>query len=315
MADRRVDPGDGAARNANCDPFGDITKLCRVVPSAGATSKRTDECDTEGRERGGPNTANFADPTYDAKFVAMRDRPNDAERARLMELEASIKACGLSRIDAESRKQESRIESRLEALGVRMQAMSGQLKSLPKPPPDEDKRLREKYEASIAAIAERLTGEMARLQGLAVEDWNRVFAVNVLGLFLATRAAAPLLKKSPNGCVVNTCSIAGLRPSAQPLPYAASKAAVANLTKTLANALGPEIRVNAVAPGWIEGDWMKRTLAENYDGLMARRAKYTPLKRCCTTEDVADSMLSLILSNRFVTGEIIIVDGGFSSTT
>ena len=157
--------------------------------------------------------------------------------------------------------------------------------------------------------------EPKNLDGMTVEEWNRVFNVNVLGLFLVSRAAVPLLKKSPNGCIVNSCSIAGLRPSAQPLPYAASKAAVANLTKTLANALGPQIRVNAVAPGWIEGEWMKRTLAENYDGLMARRAKYTPLKRCCTEDDVADSMLSLIVHNRFVTGEIIIVDGGFSSTT
>jgi len=157
--------------------------------------------------------------------------------------------------------------------------------------------------------------EPKNLEAMKVEDWNRVFNVNVLGLFLVTRAAVPLLKKSPNGCIVNTCSIAGLRPSVQPLPYAASKAAVANLTKTLANALGPQIRVNAVAPGWIEGDWMKKTLAENYEGLMARRAKYTPLQRCCTEDDVADSMLSLILHNRFVTGEILIVDGGFSSTT
>jgi 3-oxoacyl-[acyl-carrier protein] reductase len=157
--------------------------------------------------------------------------------------------------------------------------------------------------------------EPKNFEDIKIEDWNRVFNVNVLGLFLVTRAAVPLLKKSPNACIVNTCSIAGLRPSAQPLPYAASKAAVANLTKTLANALGPQIRVNAVAPGWIEGEWMKRTLAENYEGLMARRAKYTPLRRCCTDEDVADSMLSLILHNRFVTGEIIIVDGGFSSTT
>jgi 3-oxoacyl-[acyl-carrier protein] reductase len=157
--------------------------------------------------------------------------------------------------------------------------------------------------------------EPKNFDAMTVESWNRVFAVNVLGLFLVTRAATPLLKKSPNGCIVNTCSIAGLRPSAQPLPYAASKAAVANLTKTLANALGPQIRVNAVAPGWIEGEWMKRTLADNYEGLMARRAKYTPLKRCCTEDDVADSMLSLILYNRFVTGEIIVVDGGFSSTT
>jgi 3-oxoacyl-[acyl-carrier protein] reductase len=157
--------------------------------------------------------------------------------------------------------------------------------------------------------------EPKNFEAMTVDAWNRVFSVNVLGLFLVTRAATPLLKKSPNGCIVNTCSIAGLRPSAQPLPYAASKAAVANLTKTLANALGPQIRVNAVAPGWIEGEWMKRTLAGNYEGLMARRAKYTPLNRCCTEDDVADSMLSLILHNRFVTGEIIIVDGGFASTT
>ena len=157
--------------------------------------------------------------------------------------------------------------------------------------------------------------EPKNFDAMTVDAWNRVFSVNVLGLFLVTRAATPLLKKSPNGCVVNTCSIAGLRPSAQPLPYAASKAAVANLTKTLANALGPQIRVNAVAPGWIEGDWMKKTLAGNYEGLMARRAKYTPLNRCCREDDVADSMLSLILHNRFVTGEIIIVDGGFASTT
>ncbi len=157
--------------------------------------------------------------------------------------------------------------------------------------------------------------EPKNLAGVTVEDWNRVFAVNVLGLFLVTRAAVPMLKHSPNGCIVNTCSIAGLRPSAQALPYAASKAAVANLTKTLANALGPEVRVNAVAPGWLEGDWMKNMLGENYEGLMTRRARYTPLKRCCTAEDVAETMLSLIISNRFVTGEIIIIDGGFSSTT
>ncbi len=157
--------------------------------------------------------------------------------------------------------------------------------------------------------------EPKNLEGVTVKDWNRLFAVNVLGLFLVTRAAVPMLKQSSNGCIVNTCSIAGLRPSAQALPYAASKAAVANLTKTLANALGPEIRVNAVAPGWIEGDWMKKMLGDNYEGLMARRARYTPLKRCCTPDDVAETMMSLIINNRFVTGEVIIVDGGFSSTT
>jgi 3-oxoacyl-[acyl-carrier protein] reductase len=152
------------------------------------------------------------------------------------------------------------------------------------------------------------------LDDVDVAEWRRVFDVNVLSMFLVTRAAAPMLRET-HGCVVNTCSIAGLRPGAQPLAYAASKAAVANLTRTLAGALGPEIRVNGVAPGWIAGEWMERTLGTNYGGLMERRAKQTPLKRNVTFEDVADSMLSLIEHNKFVTGEIIIVDGGFANVT
>jgi 3-oxoacyl-[acyl-carrier protein] reductase len=149
---------------------------------------------------------------------------------------------------------------------------------------------------------------------MTVEEWDRVFAVNVRGLFLVTRAALPMLRAS-KGCIVNTASIVGLRPGPQPLPYAASKAAVVNLTKTLAYNLGPDIRVNAVAPGWMEGDWMQRMLGDKYEELMARRAKLTPLKRCVTAEDVAQTMMSLIQSNRFVTGEVIVIDGGFSSST
>jgi 3-oxoacyl-[acyl-carrier protein] reductase len=152
------------------------------------------------------------------------------------------------------------------------------------------------------------------LDGLTVEAWDRVFAVNVRGLFLVTRAAAPLLKEA-RGCVVNTASIVGLRPGPQPLPYSASKAAVVSLTKTLAFALAPEVRVNAVAPGWMEGEWMERMLGENYEGLMGRRAKATPLKRCATAEDVAEVMLCLVQSMKFVTGEVVVIDGGFTSYT
>lgn len=152
-------------------------------------------------------------------------------------------------------------------------------------------------------------------EGMTTEEWDRVFAVNVRGLFQVTRASLPLLRKSKEPCIVNTASIVGLRPGPQPLPYAASKAAVVNLTKTLAYNLGPEIRVNAVAPGWMEGDWMKRMLKDKYDDLMGRRAKLTPLKRCVTADDVAETMMSLIQSNRFVTGEVVVVDGGFTSST
>ena len=153
------------------------------------------------------------------------------------------------------------------------------------------------------------------LEGVTVEDWDRVFAVNVKGLFLVTRAAVPLLKRSKNPSVVNIASIVGLRPGPQPLPYAASKAAVVSLTKQLAGALSPEIRVNAVAPGWIEGEWMERMLGDNYHRLMERRAKATPLGRCATFDDVGEVILSLIQSNRFVNGEIVVIDGGYASTT
>ena len=152
-------------------------------------------------------------------------------------------------------------------------------------------------------------------ENTSLEEWDRVFAVNVRGIFQVTRAALPLLKEAPLPAIVNTASIVGLRPGPQPHAYAASKAAVVNLTKTLALNLGPKIRVNAVAPGWMEGDWMKRMLKDHYDDLMGRRAKATPLKRCVTADDVAETMLSLIESNHFVTGEIVIVDGGFANST
>ncbi len=149
---------------------------------------------------------------------------------------------------------------------------------------------------------------------LTAEEWDRVFAVNVRGVFQVTRAAAPLLRKS-GGSIVNTASIVGLRPGPQPLPYAASKAAVVSLTKLLALNLGPEIRVNAVAPGWIEGDWMMRMLEDKYDQLMTRRARNTPLRRIATAEDVAEVIVNLITNNRMVNGEVVIIDGGYAATT
>ena len=153
------------------------------------------------------------------------------------------------------------------------------------------------------------------LETLDLAEWDRVFAVNVRGMFQVTRAALPLLRKAEHPCIVNTASIVGLRPGPQPPPYAASKAAVVSLTKTLAWNLGPGIRVNAVAPGWMEGDWMQRMLKDKYEDLMGKRATATSLRRVVTADDVAETMMSLIQSNHFVTGEVIVVDGGFTSST
>ena len=152
------------------------------------------------------------------------------------------------------------------------------------------------------------------LESISEEAWDNVFAVNTKSIFLVTRAAVKLLKAS-KGCIMNTASIVGLRPGPQPIPYAASKAAVVNMTKTLAWNLGPDIRVNAVAPGWMEGEWMERMLGDKYRDMMDRRAKMTPLKRCVTADDVAETMMTFIQSNRFVTGEILVIDGGFTAST
>jgi 3-oxoacyl-[acyl-carrier protein] reductase len=149
---------------------------------------------------------------------------------------------------------------------------------------------------------------------LTVEEWDRVFAVNVRSIFQVTRAAVGLLRAA-RGSVVNTASIVGLRPGPQPLPYAASKAAVVSLTKLLALNLGPEIRVNAVAPGWMDGDWMERMLGDRYEDLMGRRAKATPLRRTVTADDVAEVIVNLITSNKMVNGETVVIDGGFAATT
>ena len=153
-----------------------------------------------------------------------------------------------------------------------------------------------------------------KLAEIDLADWDRVMRTNVRGLVQVTRACERALREA-GGSIVNVASIVGLRPGPQPLVYAASKAAVVNLTRTLSAVMAPEVRVNAVAPGWIAGDWMERTLGDDYEGLMARRAKYTPLKRNVTLDDVAESIYALAVSHPFVTGEILVIDGGFTATT
>lgn len=152
----------------------------------------------------------------------------------------------------------------------------------------------------------------AKFDTMAVEDFDRVFAVNVRGTFLVTKHASRLLKAMPRADIINTASIVGLRPGPQPLPYSSSKAAIISMTRTLAGALGPTIRVNAVAPGWLEGEWMERTLGDNYEKLMTRRANQTPLKRCARPEDVGEAVLTLATSLFFTTGQTVVIDGGYS---
>ncbi|WP_422058139.1 SDR family NAD(P)-dependent oxidoreductase [Sphingomonas sp.] len=148
-----------------------------------------------------------------------------------------------------------------------------------------------------------------------VAEFDRVFAVNVRGTFLVTKHAVRLLRAADRADVINTASIVGLRPGPQPLPYSASKAAIVSMTQTLAGALGPNIRVNALAPGWLEGEWMEGALGSNYERLMERRAKATPLGRCATVDDVAETAVSIATGMRFMSGQVFVIDGGFAAVT
>jgi 3-oxoacyl-[acyl-carrier protein] reductase len=152
----------------------------------------------------------------------------------------------------------------------------------------------------------------SKFDTMEVADFDRVFAVNVRGTFLVTKHASRLLRAMPSANIVNTASIVGLRPGPQPLPYSSSKAAIISMTQTFAGALGPTIRVNAVAPGWLEGEWMERTLGDNYEKLMDRRARQTPLRRCATPKDVGEAVLTLATRLGFTTGQTVVIDGGYS---
>jgi 3-oxoacyl-[acyl-carrier protein] reductase len=150
------------------------------------------------------------------------------------------------------------------------------------------------------------------LEGLSAEDFQRIYAVNVIGAYQMTRAAAPHLKASGAGAVVNVSSIAGVMGVGSSIAYAASKGALNIMTKSLARALGPEIRVNAVCPGAIRTRWLETLYGtERYNKLMDAYAASAPLQNVSEPEDVAEVIVALIATSRLVTGETVLIDGGF----
>lgn len=145
----------------------------------------------------------------------------------------------------------------------------------------------------------------SQLDLVSDELWEQVLSVNLLGPWHVVKNAVPALRSSPDGVVINVSSLAGVRPTGSSIPYAVSKAALNHLTRLLANALGPQIRVNAVAPGLTETPW-----SSGWDSAKERYASRAPLKRIGTPRDAAEACLALILLTH-VTGEVLVVDGGF----
>ncbi|MGH7023969.1 MAG: SDR family NAD(P)-dependent oxidoreductase [Caulobacteraceae bacterium] len=153
----------------------------------------------------------------------------------------------------------------------------------------------------------------ADLDSVAAEDFARLYAVNVIGAYQMTRAARPLLEAAPQpGAVVNTASVAGVLGIGSSVPYAASKGALITMTLSLARALAPKIRVNAICPGFIDTPWFGKAMpAEALERMRARVADSTPLKAASTAEDIAGAAVFLASpAARHITGETLMVDAG-----
>jgi len=141
------------------------------------------------------------------------------------------------------------------------------------------------------------------LEAASVDVWRRIFEVNVFGTWAMSVAAMPALRES-RGSIVNITSIAGVRPTGSSIPYAASKAALNHLTVLLAKVVGPDVRVNAVAPGLVDTPWTK-----DWDFAREVIRQVAPLKRSGQPDDVAEVVLALTRA-AYVTGQVVCVDGG-----
>lgn len=148
---------------------------------------------------------------------------------------------------------------------------------------------------------------LPNLDEMTEERWDRILAVNLKGPFFVTRAAVPLLKKSSRAAVVNVSSVAGNEGIGSSIAYCASKGALNTLTKSLARALAPEIRVNAVCPGPIESRWMTNWMTPDE---IKKLTAHDPIPRSSTPDDIADAILFLATGTQMTTGQCLVVDGG-----
>jgi len=146
------------------------------------------------------------------------------------------------------------------------------------------------------------------LRAASLDVWRAIFDVNVFGTWNLTVHAIDALRER-HGAIVNVSSLAGLRATGSSIPYASSKAAVNHMTTLLAKSVGPEVRVNAVAPGLVDTPW-----TAEWDDIRESVRRVAPLRRSGTPDDVAEIIVALALSS-YVTGQVVAVDGGLSIAT
>jgi NAD(P)-dependent dehydrogenase (short-subunit alcohol dehydrogenase family) len=145
----------------------------------------------------------------------------------------------------------------------------------------------------------------ADLAALSADDWRRLLDVNLIAPWLLCTAALKPLRES-GGCIVNVTSHAGVRPKGSSVAYAASKAALNHMTKLLAAALGPDVRVNAVAPGLVD-----TPMTAGWADAQQLWKTASPMRRAAQPSDVAD-LISALVHNSYITGEVVLLDGGLN---
>ena len=152
------------------------------------------------------------------------------------------------------------------------------------------------------------------LDGLQAADFHAIYAVNVVGSFQMTRALVPLLRAQAGAAVVNVSSVAGSMGRGSSIAYMASKGAINAMTAGLARALGPGIRVNAIAPGMVETSWLKSGLGDSYDRTERAYKKVAALEAVVSPEEVAETAWYLGAAATKTTGEILLIDAGWKLT-
>jgi 3-oxoacyl-[acyl-carrier protein] reductase len=149
------------------------------------------------------------------------------------------------------------------------------------------------------------------LDGLSADDFLAIYKVNVVGAYQMVRAVTPYMKKAGRGSIVNNSSIGGITGIASSMAYAASKAALNMMTQSLSLVLGPEIRINAIAPGAIQTRWLQGGMTpEQYQTFLVQAADMVPLKIVPTAEQIAEALVWFLEGASVVTGEVLMVDAG-----